>query len=411
MFSVNRRPVQPSRIVFFSLSLCSVALWLPVLRSDSEPIPVISPYPRASPPRRAAALVPGDDGCSCVAPPSDAAWATPEAAAVIVEPRVSPALSLALRHMAETLPQSWVFVLVGRRNITEWVAAEMTSLLVNGRLHVWELAHDSYAITRICPGAAAAATGPGGCAAARVMPAVYDARASPARAGAAWPRDYALANVVQVRPELYLAIPTEKFIVFQTDGMLCAPLNASALRSYFRFDFVGAPWPEELFYFGKFPRGAGVGGNGGFSLRSSSVLQRVISDLEYDVSLPEDIWLSHGVAQIGGRLPSFDEAQAFSLEIAISADKQQPLGFHKPWAYLSVHDWEAFASMCPIAMQAHLANRALVGYTLHNPAANAPLIAAAVVIACAVAALALVLLARVIYHNQGLFTIPKLPPV
>jgi len=294
---------------------------------------------RAPPPLRAASLAAGDGDCACPAPPAGAAWSQPEASAVIVESRPLPSLVLALQHMADTLPQSWLLVLVGRRAMRGWAATEFAPLLASGRLHYWEMAGDSFALSRVCPSS--------GCVAARVAPAVL-APSAPSGAGAAWPQDYSLANVVQVRPELYLAIPSETYLVFQTDGMLCAPLNASALREYFRYDYVGAPW-------GFFPRQGGVGGNGGLSLRSRAAMQRVIAELAYDGRY-EDRWLGAGVAQLGGRLPSYEAARAFSVETMPAP--APPLGFHKAWAYLSPAEWAALREHCPIAMRAFIANSA-----------------------------------------------------
>jgi hypothetical protein len=170
--------------------------------------------------------------------------------------------------------------------------------------------------------------------------------------GGGWAAGWPLANEVQVRPELYLAIPTPRYLVFQTDGLLCAdaPLNESALAAYDAFAFVGAPWPPGWSTHPLHASGTAdaVGGNGGFSLRDKAVMQRVVHAVPWDGE-NEDAWLSRHALAAGGRLPPLAAAGAFSFEGLFVTP--HALGFHKPWTAVghafSSADYAAFAAACP----------------------------------------------------------------
>ena len=145
-----------------------------------------------------------------------------------------------------------------------------------------------------------------------------------------WVVGYAFANEVQVHPVTLAAIPTERYLVFQPDGMLCGPTSAAALDVYAPYAYVGAPfaWDHDL------SRGeAPAGGNGGFSLRSRSVMWAVVSRFGGAFrgdDTHEDFFFTEYVPRVGAALPPARLAWAFSVETMYAGP---PLGMHKPWKF------------------------------------------------------------------------------
>jgi hypothetical protein len=216
--------------------------------------------------------------------------------------------------------------------------------------------------------------------------------------GASWAAGWPLANEVQLRPELYAALPAgaDALLVFQSDGLLCdAPANASALREFAaNYDYVGAPWPLAGWGVAPYhPSGspAAVGGNGGLSLRSRAAMLRAINAAHWD-GQNEDAWLSRQTHALGGRLPSYERAGEWGFEGVLTArGGARPLGFHKPWIAIGQHftarEYDAFAAACPAAERA----RALLAAEVPPPSLA---LRASVVAAAAAAAAALLLAAR-----------------
>ena len=188
-------------------------------------------------------------------------------------------------------------------------------------------------------------------------------RGSPRRL---WVRDWMLSNVAYLSPAIYAVIPTEKHLVFQTDGLLCGgPDTAARLAEYWQYDYVGAPWAkwEDLRGGDCGPDEKLTGGNGGLSLRSKSVMLRIIGEhvpRDMDVTwwlkefrpINEDLFLSSRVVEAGGRLPTVAHARAFSVETCFHP---RPLGFHKPWGYLPADKLEVVMQNCPVLRTVHAA--------------------------------------------------------
>jgi len=119
--------------------------------------------------------------------------------------------------------------------------------------------------------------------------------------------------------EFYDNIPTETFLVFQTDSIICSE-NKEKLKEFLHYDFVGAPWKE------------GDGGtevrNGGLSLRKKSKMIEILQNKPGD-DMNEDVYFCH---YDNINKPEFDESKKFSVE---SIFYDSPFGVHKAWAYLS----------------------------------------------------------------------------
>ena len=376
------RAMLPSSRVRVLLALCT-ACALALLWHLFSPRHV---PPAGAPVLQQPQLVAGDPSCACDAA-ADAAWAVPEGVAVLVEPRALPSTEFALRHTAAALPAGWQLLLVQRGGTWHWVSSALGDLLATGKLAAWELDEAGYGLTRRCAS---------GCASARVEAGTM--RRSHWHSGTSWAAGWPLANEVQVRPELYSALPagTDALLVFQSDGLLCdAPANASALREFAAsYDYVGAPWPLAGWGVAPYhPSGspAAVGGNGGLSLRSRAAMLRAINAAPWDGE-NEDAWLSRQTYAMGGRLPSYERAGEWGFEGVLTArGGVRPLGFHKPWIAIGQHftasEYGAFAAACPAAERAH----ALLAAEAPPPSLA---LRAGIIAAAAAAAAALLLAAR-----------------
>jgi hypothetical protein len=112
-------------------------------------------------------------------------------------------------------------------------------------------------------------------------------------------------------------IPTETFLVFQTDSMI-NPRNKDLLGKFMKYDYVGAPWPWKKV------------GNGGFSLRKKTKMLEILRASpppnEY-----EDHIFSYGTDSVKPWKPDFEEAKEFSVETVYSP---RSFGIHKVWVHL-----------------------------------------------------------------------------
>ncbi len=109
-------------------------------------------------------------------------------------------------------------------------------------------------------------------------------------------------------------IPTETFLLFQTDSMI---LNPSKLEKFLKYDYVGAPWNHG--------KGNKVG-NGGFSLRKKSKMLDIIRTVPY-LGEAEDLYFCKQT-EITLYSPSKEEAKEFSVEHCFHP---KPFGTHQPW--------------------------------------------------------------------------------
>jgi len=117
----------------------------------------------------------------------------------------------------------------------------------------------------------------------------------------------------------YNHIPTDTFLVFQTDSMILNE-NKDNIHSFLQYDYVGAPWSNDLV------------GNGGISLRKKSKMLEII-DIKGIAFENEDVYFSDNIPHtIQYYRPTASEARAFSVE-TVSYDA--PFAIHNCWKYLS----------------------------------------------------------------------------
>lgn len=203
--------------------------------------------------------------------------------AIIVEPREHLALELVLKNFTENLDDSWGFIVFhGNKNI-DFVQNIINKLNINNRVKLVNLNINNLTID-----------------------------------------DY---NNLFYNETFYSHIPTEIFLVFQTDTFICKKYK-NVINKFLKYDYVGAPWD------GPWSKGKNVG-NGGLSLRRKSKMLELLKRCDHKWEnnlLAEDIFFSNclNCQNINVYKPSFEEAKEFSME-TIQSDNS--FGIHKYWIY------------------------------------------------------------------------------
>ena len=124
-------------------------------------------------------------------------------------------------------------------------------------------------------------------------------------------------NNLLVSKDFYKNIPTELFLIFQTDSIICKK-NKDLINHFLKYDYVGAPWKDKTV------------GNGGLSLRKKTKMIEIIDNCTYK-NEPEDIYFGKSCPEIFRNKPDFKNAKEFSVETVYN-DKS--FGIHKPWLHL-----------------------------------------------------------------------------
>jgi tetratricopeptide (TPR) repeat protein len=207
--------------------------------------------------------------------------------AVMVELRQHPWLEYALRNAAFFLPEGWsILIIHGSDN----------KLFIKEILDSWGVA-DSIGL--------------------------YDLKVNNLTRD-----DY--SNLLK-RPDFWALIPTTRTLVFQTDAMFLE----NGLEKFYEWDYIGAPWND-------FHVPGGVG-NGGFSLRTVSVMREIAA--RFGASSPademEDIFFArmlhaHGAdldppARLANRQTAFSFCAEWRLRDMPVAEN--PLAIHQAWRF------------------------------------------------------------------------------
>jgi hypothetical protein len=136
-------------------------------------------------------------------------------------------------------------------------------------------------------------------------------------------------NNLLVDPLFYNNIPTETFLIFQTDTVICDNFN-NTVDDYLDYDYVGAPWPWSE-----------QGGNGGLSLRKKSKMLEIIKKCPYDGVMPEDVYFSSSC--IKTKFPDKSHSKFFSNEQIYTS---YSFGTHKPWNHLQKTELDQKITKC-----------------------------------------------------------------
>jgi len=208
--------------------------------------------------------------------------------AVIIEPREHPALEYVLKNFNDNLSNEWQFVVFhGNKNI-EYTKNICNKVFIPDRIKMINLGVDNLTIS-----------------------------------------DY---SGLFYKPILYNNIPTEIFLIFQTDAIICSK-HKELINEFISYDYVGAPWPDEIV------------GNGGLSLRKKSKMLEVVEKCKNNMNgenyINEDMVFAHGCNVVNLNKPSFEKAKEFSIELV---DHDKSFGIHKAYAYLDV---KKLGEWCP----------------------------------------------------------------
>lgn len=106
-------------------------------------------------------------------------------------------------------------------------------------------------------------------------------------------------NRLLTSKDFWYRLPYDKVLIFQSDSIILR----NGIEDFIDYDFIGAP-----LYHVDFPAM-----NGGFSLRSRKAMLKVISKFKYTGG-NEDMYFCNGLKTIGGKLPTKEMAQLFSVE-------------------------------------------------------------------------------------------------
>jgi hypothetical protein len=150
-----------------------------------------------------------------------------------------------------------------------------------------------------------------------------------------------------VQSWFYEIIPTETFLIFQTDSMILSK-NKDKINQFLHYDYVGAPW-----HVVNIPVAGQQVGNGGFSLRKKSKMLEIIATDPYNTYAEDVYFCYHPTIHL--EKPDFEKAKEFSVE---SVFYTHPFACHSPWNLHAV-ERQAFFSLYPEALELYNLNRAM----------------------------------------------------
>ena len=141
---------------------------------------------------------------------------------------------------------------------------------------------------------------------------------------------YTEYNKLLIEPFIYSFIPTEIFLIFQTDCII-NPQYKHLINDFLSYDYVGAPWLSD-----------GQVGNGGLSLRNKTKMMEIINNKRWNGSTNEDHFFSfyHPINK-----PTLNLAKCFSVETIFH---EQSFGIHSCWRYLSKSQISYLENSCPL---------------------------------------------------------------
>lgn len=202
--------------------------------------------------------------------------------AVIVEPRKHPAMEFVLNNFLENLSKSWNFIIFHGTDNKEWLEDILNRQFVSEKSRISLVNLNVANIT--------------------------------------W-HEY---NRFISSAEFLEKIPTEHFLIFQTDTMICSK-EKDLIYTFMKYDYVGAPWPESGL------KESFEVGNGGLSLRKKSKMLQIIKNIPYPFQCPEDLYYCGVNHNIPIYKPTWSEAKLFSIESIYSP---RTFGIHKAWAHI-----------------------------------------------------------------------------
>jgi len=132
---------------------------------------------------------------------------------------------------------------------------------------------------------------------------------------------------------LWSRAAAERVLIFQTDSLICR----DGVDAFQKWDYIGAPWrTTDLWCVGK-PWLTGVGGNGGFSLRSRARTLRCLDAAGYVRGQCEDVFYAEHMPKVGGALAPRADGLRFSVE---SVYAPRPFGLHAAYKWISSEEMQ-----------------------------------------------------------------------
>lgn len=213
--------------------------------------------------------------------------------AIIIEPRKHKALEFVLKNFTSLLDQRWQFVIL-HGNVNETFVKNIVDKIPDRKITMINLNVNNLKISEY--------------------------------------------NAMFYDKSFYDYIPTEMFLVFQTDTMISEKYK-DYIYNYMQYDYVGAPWRN------------GNVGNGGLSLRRKSKMLEVLDKCDHiKMYTPTQLWNEDAFFSekindvIKLNKPSFEEAKKFSIETVFS---NESFGIHNCWKWLDYSQMAIIASYCP----------------------------------------------------------------
>jgi hypothetical protein len=233
-----------------------------------------------------------ENDCNVIKIPEVQVMTTTNYTAIMVEPRKHRALEFVMRNFTDNLDNNWNFMIYHGsdnkqylENIVKKLSADVQSRITLINLKVSNINIRQYSTMFFCP-------------------------------------------------TFYNNIPTETFLIFQTDSMILKE-NKDKIKDFLKYDYVGAPWPKTMGILGKMQVG-----NGGLSLRKKSKMVELlkyknkgIQNGYYGKYVAEDqFFCGYFTPEVEIYKPTFVKAKEFSIEAVYS---ENPFGVHKLWTGLT----------------------------------------------------------------------------
>jgi hypothetical protein len=133
-----------------------------------------------------------------------------------------------------------------------------------------------------------------------------------------------------LKEAFYANIPTETFLVFQTDSLI---LNKDMINLFLDYDYIGAPWLNKNV------------GNGGLSIRKKNKMLEIVKKKGFIRDIHEDVYFSYNIdADINYNIANFEVALTFSVETVFY---DNPFGIHNCWRYINSNDMKILTNKYP----------------------------------------------------------------
>lgn len=138
------------------------------------------------------------------------------------------------------------------------------------------------------------------------------------------------SELLSTKSLIYDYIDTEYFLVFQTDSMIIKK-NKDKMNTFLEMDidYVGAPWLQTQYTPTK---ERDFIGNGGFSLRKTSTMKKIMEMYPYDSNdvWYEDLYFTKPVPGITLKKPSYDLAKQFCVDEVF---EDSSFAVHQVWVH------------------------------------------------------------------------------